>query len=136
MDQDWELIDDYKKKSRESKIDKPEVKEVVYEPAEVVDEPAEVVDEVEEAIDESEADIILKAPLEISKKNTINLQHNIIEKSPIKINTNKIIRSSLGYIIFSEKFWFNASIIALKYGDIDWRIKCLCLSDTRKTYKS
>lgn len=174
---DWELVDDYKKKSTAPKfyiidrykpkeiiveykkmITEPkevitelekiaeskeiiiepekvaESKEVITEPEKVVEEePKEVIDASEEVIDnadtidETEADIILKAPLEIFKKNSINFE-NIIKTSPIKLNTSKIIRSSLGYIIFSEKFWLNASILALKYGDIDWRINCLCLS--------
>lgn len=151
---DWEIVDDYKKKSKAPKfyiIDRYKPKEIIAEPIivnepeevmkhdpeekktpevgnelEVIDASEEVIDNAD-TIDETEADIILKAPLELFKKNSINFE-NIIKTSPIKLNTSKIIRSSLGYVIFSEKFWLNASILALKYGDIDWRINCLCLS--------
>lgn len=115
---DWEIVNVEK-----VIIDSPPIK-IILDVPDVIDE--------SELIDEKKADIILRSPIETSYKKEAVLKFqspNEIVPNIIKNKLNKTIKHSITYLLLSEKFWFNASIITMKcYGNIDWRINCICLS--------
>ncbi len=138
MDQDWEIINNDTKSNKSpflkistcNEVDKIKDDNIILEFNKIDNEiNVEEIDKIEdENIDESEADKILEAPLEIVK-NLKESSTSIISSDTKKKLTNKIIKSSVLYVLSSEKLWLNASIVALKcYGDIDWRINCICLT--------